>query len=345
MFVVPELAPGETIRRCITLRYSGDRPSRVALSADVSGALADQLRLDGGPRQPAAASTTARASRGRTCTKARSATPPRSSSAPRHGARTARRRSPTGSRSRRRPTSRSYDDAARPDLRLDGDPGGDGEPVGDARARPDPGDDADGDRRRAAAHRAQARRRPTPSPRARHPARHRRQAEARSRPPSVAATERRPGREPDGFIGKLRRVIGEAAERAAVPAAAPRRDGRLRAARRTGWTSATRSSRSRRSTRPLTCRSNRFPEAPDHAAPYPVRRSGARAAGRAAATPPDLPARRERDRDRRLAPAARRARGHGRDAADRRRRMARRQLRRSTASGGWRSAARSASSA
>jgi hypothetical protein len=45
MFVVPELAPGETVRRCITLRYSGDRPSRVALTADVSGALADRLQL------------------------------------------------------------------------------------------------------------------------------------------------------------------------------------------------------------------------------------------------------------------------------------------------------------
>ena len=45
MFVVPEMAPGETVRRCVTLRYSGNRASRVSLTADVSGALADRLEL------------------------------------------------------------------------------------------------------------------------------------------------------------------------------------------------------------------------------------------------------------------------------------------------------------
>jgi hypothetical protein len=45
MFTVPEIKPGETVQRCIRLRYSGENASRVALSTEVSGKLATQLRL------------------------------------------------------------------------------------------------------------------------------------------------------------------------------------------------------------------------------------------------------------------------------------------------------------
>jgi hypothetical protein len=45
MFVVPNLAPGQTVRRCINVNYSGEHPGRVRVTADAEGALARQLEL------------------------------------------------------------------------------------------------------------------------------------------------------------------------------------------------------------------------------------------------------------------------------------------------------------
>jgi hypothetical protein len=45
MFVVPDLAPGQVVRRCINVNYSGERPGRVKVTADADGPLARQLEL------------------------------------------------------------------------------------------------------------------------------------------------------------------------------------------------------------------------------------------------------------------------------------------------------------
>ena len=45
LFSIPDLEPGARVERCITLRYSGERPSNVTLEATADGRFAQRLQL------------------------------------------------------------------------------------------------------------------------------------------------------------------------------------------------------------------------------------------------------------------------------------------------------------
>src|SRR3954447_13174515 len=45
LFSVPEIKPGATVQRCITLHYSGESASKAGVTTGVSGELAKQLEV------------------------------------------------------------------------------------------------------------------------------------------------------------------------------------------------------------------------------------------------------------------------------------------------------------